>query len=577
MSEELIAQLKTDARFRDLPPEELARIVGLTAKLREVEIFDSLSDQDLAHVAQAGREVRRERGDMIIRQGDTDRAFYVVLSGQLRVWTWDQEGKRALLNYDEPGDYCGEMVFFDQEERTANVDAMEDADLAAFGPEGVRRILQHPEIKNDLRKWSEDRIRRNNIRFEGKQRDEITLVGARKNWLALVRMLIFPGLVVLCTVAIVAGLSAWIGIPRDGAISATLAVVVGMGLWSIWMWEDWRNDDFIVTSKRVIHIERILIPPFPVERQEAAIEQVQDIETLKQGIWTILFGVQTLEIRTMSTGSIRFPYLTGVEHIREEIFHARDMARRRKLGEERGRIRDKLYLELGLDVKEVTPLESGQEPQVTPRPTGLMRLLDYFIPRTCIVERDRIIWRKHWLILAVKLAPAVLLFWLSLAALVLAIIRPGLQDRLLWYIAVPVPALAVLYCTAWYFWRYDAWRNDIYIVTTERIIDINGTPFHLFKETRTEGPFDVIQNIDYESANWFYRILRIGDVTIDTAAKRNAYTFDSVPHPEEVQQEIFRRWVAYRERKEKQESERRYTEFAKWFEMYHRLTVNQQE
>jgi CRP-like cAMP-binding protein len=582
MSEELIEQLQTDDRFRDLPREELERIADLAHKLKsvdklnEVELFDSLTMNDLAHVAQKGREIRRERGEMIIRQGDTDRAFYVVLSGQLRVWHRDREGKRKLLNYAEPGDYCGELVFFGLEERTANVDVMDDADLVVFGPEGVSRLLEYPEVEATLRKWGEDRLRRNDTYFEGKQEDEITLVSARKNWLALARMLLFPLAIVLLTLAVLALLPSHTQLRRDVATSITLAIVVGMGLWSVWMWEDWRNDDFIVTSKRVIHIERVLIPPFPVERQEVAIERVQDIEIYKQGIWTLLFGVYTLEVRTMGTGAIRFPYLTEIDHIRGEIFHAREMASQRRFGEEQSRIRDSLYSELGLSIKAVTPLDNGQQPEVTPSPSGLMKVVDYFIPRTRIVEPDRIIWRKHWLLLLVRLVPVLFVLGLSVAALILVLLLPGLS-QVQWYVRVPIPALAVLYCVGWYLWRYEAWRNDIYIVTNERIVDIEGTPFHLFKETRTEGPFDVIQNIDYTSPNWFYRVLRIGDVTIDTAAKKEAYTFDSVSRPEAVQQEIFSRWVAYRDRQEKQESERRYNEFARWFRTYHRSVFEREE
>jgi hypothetical protein len=123
----------------------------------------------------------------------------------------------------------------------------------------------------------------------------------------------------------------------------------------------------------------------------------------------------------------------------------------------------------------------------------------------------------------------------------------------------------------WYLWRYEGWRNHIYQVTDSRIIDIEGTPFHLRHETRTEGTFDVIQNVTYDSPNWVFRLLSIGFVRIDTAAEQGAYTFDWVSHPAEVQQEIFRRWTDYREREEEAATRRRHQEFLDWIVQYDRL------
>jgi len=134
-----------------------------------------------------------------------------------------------------------------------------------------------------------------------------------------------------------------------------------------------------------------------------------------------------------------------------------------------------------------------------------------------------------------------------------------------------IPCVALLASFGWYLWRYEGWRNDVYQVTDSRIIDIEGSPFHLRKETRTEGMFDVIQNVTYDSPNLFYRALRIGFVTIDTAAEQGAYTFDWVSRPAQVQQEIFTRWTAYREKQKEAATRQRHQEFLDWIREYDRL------
>ena len=117
------------------------------------------------------------------------------------------------------------------------------------------------------------------------------------------------------------------------------------------------------------------------------------------------------------------------------------------------------------------------------------------MPRTRVVEPNQIVWRKHWLILLREAGLPVIGMLFSMALFALAILRPDFLRSIPSLVTMLVPALVLLASTAVYIWRYDGWRNDIYIVTDNRIIDVEGSPFHLRKETRTEGTFDIIQNI----------------------------------------------------------------------------------
>jgi hypothetical protein len=66
-------------------------------------------------------------------------------------------------------------------------------------------------------------------------------------------------------------------------------------------------------------------------------------------------------------------------------------------------------------------------------------------------------------------------------------------------------------------------------------------------------------------------------VTIDTASQPKAFTFYAVAHPEEVQQEIFKRLTAFRQNRSQAEATRQYAELAKWFETYHTAVIEQKE
>ncbi len=579
MGAELIEQLKGMETFKDTPQDELARIAGLVAKLSRVRLFESLDSQQLAIIARTGKTVRYERGQVIIREGDTDKFFYVIIEGQVRVWIQPPEGLRQLRNYHHAGDFFGELIFFEgHEARGATVDVIDDVELVCFDQKGFDLIVERQQIANYMRDWSQRRIEHSNRPFSGKHWDEISIVLAHKSWVALIQLLAFPIAIIVLSWVTLGLLSTYNLLVFEVTISVLIAITIGMGLWIFWMVEDWRNDEFIVTSKRLIHIERVLVPPFPVERHEAPIDQVQDVTTRNHGLLTPLFGVRSLEIKTAGAGTIRFPFLDDAAGIADQIFTSRKLARTRRNVEERSRIRQSLQKELERGViSALSPLESGEKPSFTPEPQGfLLKLLDYFVPRFRIVKRDQIIWHKHWLILLKEAGAQFVLFLLSLALLFLAFIWPDVANALRWYLLIPLSLLAVLASFGWYVWCYDGWRNDVYIVTESRIIDVEGSPFHLHKETRTEGAFDTIQNTYYSSPGWLARILRIGRVTISTAAKQDAFTFDYVARPEEVQQEIFKRVMAYRERKEQAEAERQSAEFTKWFGIYHRVAEEEE-
>jgi len=123
----------------------------------------------------------------------------------------------------------------------------------------------------------------------------------------------------------------------------------------------------------------------------------------------------------------------------------------------------------------------------------------------------------------------------------------------------------------WFIYRYDDWHKDVYMVTSDRIVDVDSSAFRLRGEERREGTFDVIQNITYAIPGFFHKLLNMGDVTIETAGTEKTFTFQGVFDPSTVQQEIFNRTVAYQESRRQRDRVREDTRMAEWFGEYHHL------
>jgi hypothetical protein len=137
-----------------------------------------------------------------------------------------------------------------------------------------------------------------------------------------------------------------------------------------------------------------------------------------------------------------------------------------------------------------------------------------------------------------------------------------------------VLAFATFGAFVWYVYLYDDWHRDVYIVTRDRIIDVESSSFRLQGEERREGTFGVVQNITFVVPGFFNNLLDLGSVTIETAGTAETFTFDDVFHPALVQQEIVNRMVAFQEELRRKERVREDTKLAEWFGQYEHLHVS---
>jgi glutamate/tyrosine decarboxylase-like PLP-dependent enzyme len=132
-----------------------------TATAREVPLFQSLSDTELAAALVGARETRIGEGEVVLRRWDYGRDFYVVIEGTLRVHV-DEELVREL----EPGDFFGELAALDWGAgygypRLATVVAQSATRLLVFPPERLRELVSKlPDLERQVRAASSQRLRK---------------------------------------------------------------------------------------------------------------------------------------------------------------------------------------------------------------------------------------------------------------------------------------------------------------------------------------------------------------------------------------------------------------------------------
>jgi CRP-like cAMP-binding protein len=119
--------------------------------LARVPVFEELTEGDLRRVAEVSVPRAFAAGDVVFREGDDSDTCYVVQSGHARVLREHADGRQITLATFGPGDIFGELAMFDDERRSATVEAIDDLEvIGILGPDMRRLMREHPDIAVQL-------------------------------------------------------------------------------------------------------------------------------------------------------------------------------------------------------------------------------------------------------------------------------------------------------------------------------------------------------------------------------------------------------------------------------------------
>jgi uncharacterized membrane protein YdbT with pleckstrin-like domain len=139
--------------------------------------------------------------------------------------------------------------------------------------------------------------------------------------------------------------------------------------------------------------------------------------------------------------------------------------------------------------------------------------------------------RPHWWFFAGPLFAGIPV----LALLVVALKQNGdVQTVALW--------ATVAVALGWAVWlgsRLISWQTTHFVVTSDRLVFRSGI---LAKHTR-DIPLEKVNDLA-SSQSLFERMIGAGDLLIESAGERGQETFSDIPHPDAVQQEIYRQMEA---------------------------------
>jgi hypothetical protein len=469
------------------------------------------------------------------------------------------------------GDYFGEQALLANRRHTATVVSSQRSTMLSIPADQFRELLKKfPRLKAELDVASSSRTLARKLQFDWLRPGEVIYFLARKHEVELVRALSGP----------VLGLAVPIFLVVYFFLTRSFFAILGggilflvLGLWAIWQWIDWGNDYYILTNNRVVWLERVI--GFYDSRQEAPLSTVLSVgvETDQSGR---LLDYGNVIVRTY-TGRIPFTHVPRPYEAAHLIEEQWTRTKRSASRSEKEAMRNAIRQRMGLTVETKIEDERAQQ-NLQMAPTFYRRSIlkvvgsNWFKLR--LEDSGTITYRKHWFVLIRQIWEPTVLFFLLVGGIIARLITlwrtPGQRvldlsrgfklDTVL--LVLPVLIVPVV---LWWVYQYIDWRNDIFQVTPDQIVDIDKTPFGT--EQRRAAPLENILSTEAERIGLTGYLLNYGTVYIMVGGAH--LDFQDVGDPNAVQADVDRRREARIARKKEADVAAERERMSEWLVAYY--------
>jgi hypothetical protein len=547
---------------RQLSPQQLADLIQF---LGEVLLFQELRPGDLEALLTSARWEVYQPGTALYHQSEADNNLYVIVGGEVALTHIDPQGAPNDVGLRGRGDWLGEASVLLGEPHDVTAMAATEVTTLLFSRRDFEELYAAvPGFKGRLTPRDENARKLNAPHFGWQAPDESVVVFTREHSWGLIRVLLLPIGVAMAAIFVSIALAQ--SSPALGAGFGIVAALVLLGVFA-YLFVDWRNDFYVVTNKRIVHVDAI--PIIRKKREEAPLTAVSEIQFARNSVLAHLLDFGDLRVDTFS-GTVSMKDIPHPNVVKDLIQREIERVRARARASERNAIRDELRKRI--IKQEVTPDAVDMTPKPPARPSSqfiLSGIIRYFFPPLREEQGDAIIWRKHW----IKLWEVSWLPFLGMIVVVWAFINwwfrwfpigDLLKDNNAWWI---FPVLFSV-TTAWWLWQFEDWRNDQYILTSTRIIDIERVPF-LLSEKRRETTLSKIQTTEIKVPTPLARTLGYGILIVRVPGA--VFEFNYIKDPTAAQADINRRLAEFTKRQAENEARGRRNELSDWFAAYDQL------
>jgi membrane protein YdbS with pleckstrin-like domain len=530
--------------------------------------FQDVPENFLSWLIERSQLLQFQDEQVIYEQETPSEKLYVLVSGSVVLYIESNE-EQFLVNGLRVGDVFGVEVMAPEGARLTFAKAEKRALVLAIPQRILEKIAQefpafsiqfelqlhslHFLIKKPMDWLQEDEV----VHYINREHPIILIFRILKPFMVAVAFLILAG-VLFYSNTIAADTAIWMG---------AIAGAVGL-VWGIWNAFDWMNDYYVVTNQRLVFMEKIAM--LYDSRKETPLNAILSI-TKQSTLNGRLYKFGDVVMRTF-TGLIKFHNVEYADAVSAIIEKQWTLNQERVAAQDDEDPEELLRQQLnGKNTsKGYSSLEKNQDQQQAPGTDYTSDLFSRLLKLRQVIG-NTIYYRTHWFVFIRK----TFLPFLGLAASIVFLLAP--QNG--WFglapgtsgtyrtILIAVGAVMIL----WSIYNTWDWRNDYFMITPEQIVDVYRKPVGV--DERRAAPIRNIQTIEYKKQGVFGLLFNFGTVFIRVGDVE--FTFDYVPNPSYVQQEIFSQFRKLKDKEKKDSMQLNGERLAHWMDAYHKVLSTQ--
>jgi CRP-like cAMP-binding protein len=110
-------------------------------------LFESLSEDQMELIAGSASIKKVKKTELLFSEAQPATAFFIVVSGKVKIYKLSSDGSEQILHIQEPGDLVAEAIIFDFDTYPAFCEALEDTVLIRLSKPEFLKLLGHfPDI-----------------------------------------------------------------------------------------------------------------------------------------------------------------------------------------------------------------------------------------------------------------------------------------------------------------------------------------------------------------------------------------------------------------------------------------------
>jgi CRP-like cAMP-binding protein len=128
--------------------------------LSDTFLFNSFAEKELNLLESSASLKKVQKGEKIFSESHDASAFFIIVSGKVKIYKVSTDGKEHTLHIHSPGDLVAEAAIFNSMVYPASCIALEDSILVRISRKGfLDMIKKHPELALKMMSGYSKRLR----------------------------------------------------------------------------------------------------------------------------------------------------------------------------------------------------------------------------------------------------------------------------------------------------------------------------------------------------------------------------------------------------------------------------------